>query len=165
MARDCVVLFHQWLKRLANIKSHCNGIPNHHSIVLINRGTDFSLRNLRLRSLDISCSMSVTGEFPTQRASNVENVSIWCHHGAEQQFPRYRYFKIWPWKFQNQDHGWGQRTKSHCWLIIESMHFLFVSRQSDQRFQIYSSWYSFWLGKNRSKILNKNSSYTSNRIP
>ena len=24
----------------------------------------------------------VTGEFPAQKASNAENVSIWCHHGS-----------------------------------------------------------------------------------
>ena len=29
----------------------------------------------------------VTGEFPTQRARNAENICIWWHHHGQNQFP------------------------------------------------------------------------------
>ena len=66
--------------------NECDGISNH-------QPHDYSLNRLfRHRSKKISklcltglCAGNslVTGEFPAQRASNVEYVSIWwCHHGT-----------------------------------------------------------------------------------
>ena len=60
-----------------------NGISNHqHPDCLLNRLFWRRLKKtLKLRVTGLCEGNSpVTGEFPTQRASNVENVSMWWHH-------------------------------------------------------------------------------------
>ena len=61
--------------------NECNGISNHrHLDCLLNRL--FKCRSKKTSKLFVTglCE-EVTSEFPTQRASNTENVSIWwCHH-------------------------------------------------------------------------------------
>ena len=51
-------------------------------------------------------------------------------HQSGKQFLRYRYFKIWHLKIQDQGHRWGQSSYSS--YSIQSMHFLFVSRMSNR---------------------------------
>ena len=66
-----------------------NGISNHWCLsCLLN--CLFSLRSKKTSKHHVTglCEGNslVTGEFPTQRASNAENVSIWwCHHGSWQR--------------------------------------------------------------------------------
>ena len=66
-------------------------------------------------------------------------------HQSDEPFLRYSYipeiqlFQIWPWKIQGQGQKWGQRSWSHSWpsTCTQSMHFLFVSYQSDLPFLRY----------------------------
>ena len=44
---------------------------------------------------------------------------------------------IWPWNIQSQGHEWGQRSRSHIVPSIQSVHFLYVSHQSNQLFLRY----------------------------
>ena len=64
---------------------------------------------------------------------------------------RYSYFEIWPWNIKVRGHGWGQRSRSLSSPIIQPMHLLFVSHQSDQPFLRYVQW-SVWPWKNTSEI-------------
>ena len=63
--------------------NECDDVSNHrHLDCLLNR---LSMRKWKKSSkLGVTClcegNSSVTGEFPTQRASNAENVSIWWRH-------------------------------------------------------------------------------------
>ena len=79
----------------------------------------------------------VTGEFPTQRASNAENVTIWwhheisrksyLHHKGQQEDLRRCYHPVSPWWFgwyfgeeANVDNWWGiSRDVIHRWLSLD----------------------------------------------
>ena len=74
----------QWDSSLQWHHNEHNGISNHrHFSCLLNRlfrSRSRKTSKLRVTGLCVGNS-PVTGEFPSQRASNVENVSIWwCHH-------------------------------------------------------------------------------------
>ena len=64
--------------------NECNGVSNHqHLSCSLNHL--FRRRSKKTSKLRVTClcggNSLVTDEFPTQRASNVENVSMWwCHH-------------------------------------------------------------------------------------
>ena len=63
----------------------CDGISNHqpHDCLLNLLFRCRSKKTSKLRVTGLCAGNSpVTGEFPAQRASNAENVSIWCHHGS-----------------------------------------------------------------------------------
>ena len=78
-------LIHQYILALQWRHNEHNGISNHPPhCCLFNRS--FRCRWKKTSKLHVTglCAgnSSVTGEFPTQRASNAENVSIWwCYHG------------------------------------------------------------------------------------
>ena len=130
----------------------------------------------------------VTGEFPTQRASNLENLPIWWRNHANQlhKSTAYQHLKSpwslsmvdpdnslwitkmsrsWSWmtdthpfcsiwighpipeirlfwnltmKINGQGHACGQRSRSHYWLIIQSIYFLLVLHQLTLPFLRYS---------------------------
>ena len=62
--------------------SERDGVSNHHLHCLLN--CLFRCWSKKTSKLRVTClcegNSTVTGEFPAQRASNVENVSIWWHH-------------------------------------------------------------------------------------
>ena len=71
------------VKTLQWCHNECDGISNNwHLNCLLNRL--FRHRSKKTSKLCITglCkgNSPVTGEFPTQRASNAENISIWWHH-------------------------------------------------------------------------------------
>ena len=73
----------------ATVLSQLNGVSNHQPHdCLLNRL--FRHRSKKTSNLPITglCegNSPVTGEFPTQRASNVENVSIWWRHYEMQMY-------------------------------------------------------------------------------
>ena len=76
-----------WSMVYCTLQWHHNehdGISNHkpHGCLLDNlfRSSSKKISNLRITGL-CEVNSPVTGEFPTQRASNAENISIWwCHH-------------------------------------------------------------------------------------
>ena len=62
-----------------------DGVSNHqpHDCLLSRLFRRRSKKTLKLRVTGLcEGNSSVTGEFPTQRARNAENVSIWWHHHA-----------------------------------------------------------------------------------
>ena len=68
----------------------CDGLSNHQPRdYLLNRLFRRRSKNASKHRLTGLCegNSPVTGEFPTQRASNTENVSIWCRHHAMPLFP------------------------------------------------------------------------------
>ena len=74
------------------------GVSNHwHHDCLLNRL--FSRRSKKTSTLRVTglCSGNspVTGEFPTQMASNAENVSIWWRHHASNIQNYFFIYKIW----------------------------------------------------------------------
>ena len=75
-------LFHMTIRWRHN---ECDGISNHqaHNCLLKCLFRCRSKETLKLRVTGLCAGNSpVTGEFPTQRGSNAENVSIWWrHHG------------------------------------------------------------------------------------
>ena len=78
----------QWFKQLSSQWPHNehNGVPNHqpHDCLLNRLFWCRSKKTSKLRFTGLCEGNSpVTGEFPTQRASTVENVSIWWHHHVD----------------------------------------------------------------------------------
>ena len=69
------MLCFQWL--------HCSGVSNHQHLdclfSLLSRHTSKKISNLRVTGL-CEGDPPVTGRFPSQRAANAENISIWWRH-------------------------------------------------------------------------------------
>ena len=90
-----------------------DGVSNHqpHDCLLNRLFRRRSKKTSKLRVTGLCAGNSpVTGEFPAQRASNTENLSIWwCHHG--QRF--YWYYNMW--NMFNQDAI--QRNGTHLWSV------------------------------------------------
>ena len=63
---------------MSTMASQINGVSIVYSTV-VSWGRSKKISNLRVTDLCVGNS-PVTGEFPTQRASNAENVSIWWRH-------------------------------------------------------------------------------------
>ena len=65
-----------------------DGVSNHQRLVcFLNRLSRFRSKKTSKLRVTGYCERnpSVTGGFPSQRASNAENVSIWCRHHGESQ--------------------------------------------------------------------------------
>ena len=75
---------HLWSISLQSHHNGCNGISNHqpHHCLLNHLFRHRSKKTSKLRVTGLCAGNSLlTGEFPAQRASNLENFSIWwCHH-------------------------------------------------------------------------------------
>ena len=89
----------------------------------------------------LTLKLQVQGDECGQRArscsqSNMINF-LFTSHQSNQQFLRYSFFKIWPWKILGQGHGLDQNSRSHSLPHIKPKHFLFISHQLDQPFQMY----------------------------
>ena len=71
-------------------------------------------------------------------------------HQSDQQFLRYTYFEIWPWKIQDQGHEGCQSSRSHGSIVIQSMHFSFhvnrANHSCDMAIKVFD------LEKNESEI-------------
>ena len=64
-----------------------NGVSNHQPHDCFFNRYRISKKTLKLRVTGLCAGNSpVTGEFPAQMASNVENISIWWRHHVEQSF-------------------------------------------------------------------------------
>ena len=50
------------------------------------------------------CTVSIGLPIPEIRLFH----TLTLKHQSDQQFLRYSYLKIWPWKIQGQGHGWGK---------------------------------------------------------
>ena len=77
----CVAISLQWHH------NECNGVSNHqsHKCLLNHLFRRRSKKTSQLHVTGLCAGNSpVTDEFPTQRASNTENVSIWWHHPGHQ---------------------------------------------------------------------------------
>ena len=84
--------------------------------------------------------------------SEVTPVTIWYIHPPHHGY--IRLFQTLTLKLQGQGHGWGQRSMSHSSPIIQQMHLLFVSHQSDNHSWDMSN--SVWPWKNTSEIFKEN---------
>ena len=78
-------------------KNERDGVSNHRCIdFLLNRL--YRRRSTKTPKLCVTGACGgnspVTGEFPAQRASNAENVSIWWHHHAMATFEMVKYLSI-----------------------------------------------------------------------
>ena len=71
-----------WIGPLQRRHNGRDGISNYQPhLCLLNRlFRRRSKKTLKLRNWPLSGNSPVTGEFPVQRASNTESVSIWWHH-------------------------------------------------------------------------------------
>ena len=78
--------------------NECDGVSNHqpHDYLLNRLFRRRSKKTSKLRATGLCEGNSpVTGEFPSQRASNAENVSIWWrHHGLRYVYPQEFAFSI-----------------------------------------------------------------------
>ena len=116
-----------------------DGVSNHHCLLnRLFRCKSKKISKLRITGLCVENS-PVTGEFPAQKASNAENVSIWCHHGqaymaAKDYTPQvphcYTIYsngfgmniyglistELWVWQFWYQENVWINMLKS--WIIF-----------------------------------------------
>ena len=66
--------------------------------------SNFDLENSRPKP-GIWCKGKVT-----YLAPNPIDYNLSASHQSDEQFLRYSYSKIWPWKIQGQCHWWGQRS-------------------------------------------------------
>ena len=66
-------------------------------------------------------------------------------------FLRYDFSKIWPWKIQDQGHGWGKRWKLQSGCNILSTHISFIPCQSALPFMRYSI-FKIWPWKSKVKV-------------
>ena len=97
-----------------------DGISNHqpHHCLLNRLYWRISKKSSKLRVTGLCEGNSpVTGEFPAQRASSVENVSIWCCHHAR-----------WSTGFMLRQES---RPIYHCKRFIYNHYIRFISNQSD----------------------------------
>ena len=83
-------MLHIWLWALRWRHNECDGVSNHQPhdclLNLLFRRRSKKTSKLRVTGLCAGCS-PVTGEFPAQRASNAENVSIWWRHNGWDDVP------------------------------------------------------------------------------
>ena len=93
--------------------------------------SDFDLETTRPSSWVWSNRMVI------QWAQYHNNLLHFGSRKSDQQFLRYSYCEIWPWKIQGQGHGWGQRSRSCSSPSIQPVHFFFIPCQSDQPFLRY----------------------------
>ena len=95
-AHTCMLIPHQQSTHLTNPlrwrHNERDGVSNHqpHDCLLnrLFRGRSKKTSKLRVTGLCVGNS-PVTGEFPAQRASNAENVSIWWRHHAYSALHKY----------------------------------------------------------------------------
>ena len=66
-----------------------------------------------------------------------------CSMSIGNPIPEIGLFQTMTLKLQGQGHGCGQRERSHSWPSILSIHFLFMSHQSDQYF-LTCSFFEIW---------------------
>ena len=95
-----------------------DGISNHQPHNCLFRRRSKEISKLRVTGLCVGNS-PVTGEFPAQRASNAENVSIWWRHPVSSRFSNHttvRYYVKVPWiNLQKYIWVWLKKLMSHTW--------------------------------------------------
>ena len=84
-----ICLYYKWHVTLQRRYNGCDGVSNHQPRdCLLNRL--FGCRSKKTSKLRVTGLFAgdspVTGEFPAQKASNAENVSIWWRHHEYQQW-------------------------------------------------------------------------------
>ena len=92
-----------------------------------------SISGIRLSNLDLENWGSGSWVWSTDKVgpASCRFASFSFHINQQQQFLRYNYFQIWPWKIQVHSHGWGQRWRLHHWRSIQPINFLFLLCQSN----------------------------------